>query len=232
MRKPVGPISQAWANERFNGLKNDNAAGQDVLAALTMLWLYFADNPRVWHPSISFKYSMYQAAAIMGLDWRKADWMFRPRPKYVSQMRIYGVEEDKDTGRLKVTSYFRWRHALSIARQTGRCPPSTFHKRISDPECEPDDPVDRNDLPPIEAPSWSTRKWSAKGRYKKGADPANIEKEMIRVGWKERTYDAKREQWFRGEAAGKGPSVRAGQNLSFASAAKNAVERLARPVAR
>lgn len=224
LRLPIGPVSQEWANERYKGLVEDNAAGQDVLAALNMLWLYFGDDPRKWHPAISYKYSMYQAAAIMGLNWRHGDWMFRPRANYVKQMRIYGVEEDRETGRLEVKSVWRWRHALSIARQTGRCPPSTFEKRINDPECEPSDPVDRADLPPIDPRGLVKRKLRTCG-----ADPANIEKEMIHLGRKENTYDAKRAQWFRHETLElKESPFRQAKNLSFAAAARSALERLAR----
>lgn len=210
------PISQAFANERYRSFVNDNAAGQDVLAALNMFWLYFKDNPKAWHPSISFRYSFYQAAAIMGLDWKTTEWTFRPRHNYVHQMRIYGIEENRDSGRLEVRSVYRWRHAVAIARQTGRCPPSTFDKRYNDPECQPDDPVDPADLPP------------KRKRYTRGADPVNIEKEMIRTGKKDKTYDEKRRQWFSGDRQPDVPSVRDGRKLNFSQSAKAMVERLAR----
>lgn len=221
-RKP--PDSQEKCNRQWNNFVEDNPGGEDVLAGLNMFWKYFGDNPRAWKPAFSWKFSIAHAAAIMGLDWKMHWRAFRPRRHFISQLRTYGVELNRETGWLEIRSQLRWRHALSIARQTGRCPPTTFEARINDPDCEPEDPVPPHLLP---------RKkgyYRYPGKLSTNAEPANIEKEMWRIGHGDKTYDERRRRYFNGEDRFRGGAVNEqnGTQERFSSAARRVIERLAR----
>lgn len=217
------PISQAFAQDRWLSFIERNPGGEDVIAALNMFWAYFKDCPRSWHPAFSWSYSIKHAAAIMGIDWRRNWREMRPRREFKKQMREYGIEESKETGKLEVRNLFRWRHALAIARQTGRCPPSTFELRINDPDCEPSDPVNWDDLPLKKG--WKYRR---PGRFATSAEPNKIADEMVRVGLRHKTYDARRAKWFSVRANGEQPSLAPQNGASFAQVARRTLERLAR----
>lgn len=218
------PDSQNKINLLYRNFVESNPGGEDVMAALNMFYKYFIDAPRAWHPAFSWRYSIAHASAIMGLDWSGHWKRFRPRRHYLDQLRTYGVELNRESGWLEVRSQLRWRHALSIARQTGRCPPSTFEARINDPDCVPEDPVDPNTLPRKKGYMRRPGKLAASG------EPASIEREMIRIGHGDRTYEAQRRRFFNGEDRWRG-GARNEQNPTqerFSTSARRVIERLAR----
>jgi len=120
--------------------------GEDVLAATT-LWLdYLGDGMR--HAGLRHRSFVYAKRMLHFLVGGTRGSTFALGEYWHNRIREFGLKWHPENNEIEVIDKHRWRHALSILRQTGRLPYRTFLARLES-GCHYDDPISKEDLPPL-----------------------------------------------------------------------------------
>ena len=145
--------------------------GEDVLAATT-LWLdYLGDGMR--HAGLRHRSFVYAKRMLHFLVGGTRGSTFALGEYWHNRIREFGLKWHPESNEIEVIDRNRWRHALSILRQTGRLPYRTFLARLES-GCHYDDPISKEDLPPLPKARHPGRRrvyWPAGAPYRREYEP-------------------------------------------------------------
>jgi len=120
--------------------------GEDVLTA-AVLWLgYLQGQPS--RPAVRIRSYEYARRLLHTVVGGERGSKLRLGYYWNQRLKEFGLSYNEYAREITVTDSYRWAHALSILRKTGRLPYRYFLWRLES-GAHPDDPIDRNDLPPL-----------------------------------------------------------------------------------